>query len=215
METKAVVLKSLRLGEGLRALSLYTELLGRVNAIVKVKRGEFPIKFEPFSVVQLKLLQKGERFEVQEAKLIKENFPRSSAELHYRSKVVKPLIKMELPGSKKLFRLIESYLSIEEDFEVAYPMFLSKLLFLEGLYPQLRRCVKCGSGAIAAFSVKRGGVVCPVCKEEGEIGWSREHSRELVKLTKEPFKKVRGEVRRELLPQITRALEGHLKERID
>jgi len=215
METKGIVLKTLRLGNGLRAIFLYTELLGRVNAIAKVRRGEFPIKFEPFSVARFKLLQKGERFEVQGAKLIKENFPKTPALLQYRARVVKPLIGMEVPGSKKLFKLIESYLSIEEDLEVAYPMFLSKLLFIEGLYPQLRRCVACSSREIAAFSVKRGGVLCPRCGEGEELAWSKEHSKELVKLTKEPFRKVKESSRRELLPQITRALEGHLKERID
>ncbi|WP_456342693.1 DNA repair protein RecO [Thermovibrio sp.] len=215
METRGIVLKAQRLGEGLRALSLYTELLGRVGVIVKVRRGEFPVKYEPFSITRFKLVQKGDRFEVKEAKLIEENFPANQAELLYRARLVKPLLKMELPGSKKLFGLVESYLKIKEEFELAYPMFLSKLLFIEGLFPEVRRCVSCGRRKVVAFSVKRGGAVCSRCREEGDYKWSRELSRELIRLTKKPFEEVKGDYRRELLTPITRALSGHLRDRVD
>ncbi len=215
METRGVVLRALNLGEGLRALSIYTELLGRVGIVVKVKRGEFPVKYEPFSVSQFKLIQKGDRFEVKEAKLIKENFPRSIQELHYRARIVKLLLKTELPGSEKVFKLVENYLSINEAFELAYPMFLSKFLFLEGLFPEVRKCVSCGKREIAAFSVKKGGTVCRRCQAEGNIRWNKELSKEVIKLTKKPFEEVRKDYKRELLPKITQVLEGHFKERID
>ncbi len=215
METKGIVLKALRLGEGLRALTLYTQLLGKVGVIVKVRRGEFPLKYEPFSVTRFRLVQKGERFDVKEAGLIRSNFPKNSRELLYRARLVKPLLKMELPGSKKLLSLIENYLPISEEFNMAYPMFVAKFLFIEGLFPQVRRCVSCGREEVVAFSVKRGGAVCRRCKEAGEMDWNRELSRELIKLTKRPFEEVKGSYRRELLPQITRALLGHLKERVE
>lgn len=214
METKGVVLKAKRLGEGLRALSLYTELLGRINVIVKVKRGEFPIKYEPFSVTLFKLLQKGERFEVQEAKLIRENFPQSQEELLYRTRLVRPLLNSQFPGSQKLFKLIEFYIPLKEELQLAYSMFLSKLLFIEGLFPEVRKCISCGSKEVVAFSVKRGGVVCKRCTGEGDLKWNRELSRELIKLTKRPFGEVRREYRQELLPRITELLVSHLKERV-
>ncbi|WP_457681708.1 DNA repair protein RecO [Thermovibrio sp.] len=212
METKGIVLKSLRLGEGLRALSLYTELLGRVNAIVKVKRGEFPIKYEPFSITHFEIVEKGERFEVKKGKLIKENFPKSWEELLYKSQIVKPVISSQFPSSKKLFKLIEYYLSIKEEFPLARVMFLSKLLFIEGLFPEVKRCVSCKSPQIAAFSPKRGGVVCKRCRKEGDISWSRSESGELLKLTKKPFEEVKRSYERELLPKLETALKAHLRE---
>jgi DNA repair protein RecO (recombination protein O) len=92
-------------------------------------------------------------------------------------------------------------------------MFLSKLLFIEGLTPCLNRCVVCGKDELWGFSPKEGGVVCKRCSREGELRWSRAHSVEARRLIKEPFSKVVTGYRRELLPQITRAFEEHYRER--
>jgi DNA repair protein RecO (recombination protein O) len=213
MESRGIVLKSKNLGDGLRSLSLFTELLGRLNVIVKVKRGEFPLKYEPFSVTHFKLLQKGDRFEVVEGRLIKENFPKNQTELLYRSKLVKLLIPHQLSPNRKLFELLDRYLPIKRELPLAYGMFLSKLLFVEGIAPRLNRCVECGKREVWGFSPKKGGVVCKSCFREGELRWNLALSIEARKLIKEPFSKVVKSYSRKLLPQIVRAFEEHYKER--
>ena len=214
MKTEGVVLKSKVLGEGLRALSLYTKKLGRLNAIVKVQRGEFPLKYEPFSVSEFTLSQKKERFEVVKSKLLEENFPRNSEELNYRAKISRLVIPLPIPGNHKLFTLIRSYLKVKSEFELAYTMFTAKFLFVEGIFPQLRKCVCCKSKEIVGFSLEKGGVVCRKCAKGELLSWNRELSALTVKLTKEPFKKMVGKVKKRELKKVKELLLSHYAKRI-
>ncbi|WP_456457284.1 DNA repair protein RecO [Thermovibrio sp.] len=214
MKTKGIVLKSKLLGDGLRALSLYTDKLGRLNAVVKVQRGEFPLKYEPFSISEFTLSQKGERFEVINSKLLKENFPKNSKELEYRAKISRLLIPLPIPANLKLFNLIESYLKVEKEFELAFTMFTAKFLFVEGLFPELRRCISCKSKEIVGFSLKEGGTVCRKCVKEEVIPWNRELSALTVRLTKEPFRKMAEKVEKGKLKKIKELLLKHYEKRI-
>ncbi len=214
MKTEGVVLKSRILGEGLRTLSLYTKKLGRLNAIVKVQRGEFPLKYEPFSVSEFTLSQRGERFEVLKSKLLEENFPRNGKELEYRAKVSRLVIPLPIPGNHKLFNLIRSYLKVKSEFELAYTMFTAKFLFVEGIFPQLRKCVRCKSEEIVGFSLEKGGVVCRKCAKGELLPWSRELSALTVKLTKEPFKEMAGRIEKRKLRKVKELLLSHYAKRI-
>ena len=213
METEGVVLKSRDLGDRLRSLSVYTEKLGKLNLIVKFSSKDFPIKYQPFSITHFKLLQKGERWEVLEGKLVEENFPKNREELLFRSKVSRLLAPMELPPSVKVYRLVKKYIG-EGGAPPTYTAFLMKFLFLEGLLPQLFRCVECGSRNISHFSVKRGGVVCRKHSREGDLSWNREVSLEAYRLTKKTLKELKTEEFK-YLSLIERAAERHLTYRTE
>ncbi len=213
MKTEGVVLKSKDLGDRLRHLTVYTEKLGKVNLLVKLRSADFPIKYEPFSVTEFKLLQKGERWEVVEGKLVKENFPKNGKELLYRSKIARLLSPLELPPGRRLYRLIKRYME-EEGAPPAYQAFLMKFLFLEGLTPRLFRCIECGSSEISAFSVEKGGVLCRKCGEGSGLRWSREASVEAYTLTKEPLEKLKKKKFR-WLNLVETAAEKHLRYRTE
>ncbi len=213
METEGIVLKSKNLGDRLRHLSVYARKLGKINLIVKVKASEFPLKYEPFSITLFKLQQKGEKWEVLEGKLLKENFPKNREEFLYRSKVARLIAPLELPPNEKLYRLIEKYVA-EEGAPPTYTAFLMKFIFVEGLMPRLFRCVKCGSPAITHFSVKQGGVVCKKCYDREDIRWNRETSKEAHTLTKEPLNRLKT-MDFKWLNLIETAAEKHLRYRTE
>ena len=114
---KGVVLKSKLLGDSLRGLSLYTDKFGSVNAVVKVKKGEFPLKFEPFSFSSFKLKELGDRREIQEGRLIRHHFPENYRELHYRSRLSQLFLTYRLfePTFKQGVNLLGVVSCVEND----------------------------------------------------------------------------------------------------
>jgi len=216
MRSEGVVLSRKLLGNGLRSLTIYTERLGKVNALVKVERGDFPLKYEPFSISLFNFKFKGDRVEVEGAALVKPLFPTDLPKLKYLFKISSLLSGLSLPQNGKLYALLKSYLEVGKDYEVAFLMFLSKLLFLEGIFPQLSRCVKCSSKDFTFFSPEEGGVLCSRCAKENKLlfSWSRESSKLLLKLTKKPFKEVSQELstqERRDLGKLLQPLTEHLK----
>ncbi|RUM90944.1 MAG: DNA repair protein RecO [Thermovibrio sp.] len=214
MKVKGIVLRSKNLGDRLRHLSLYTDRLGRINLIFKLDNSQFPLKYEPFSVSEFELLQKEDRWELKGAKLLEENFPQTFDELIYRSKISKLIYPYELQPSKKLFNLIRTYLRLNNSFKLSYVAFLSKFLYIEGIFPRLFSCVRCGSKGISGFSFEEGGVVCENCKREGEIDWNRLSSLQLREITKGAI----SEIKKKKFNQLNRiryALEKHAQYRLN
>jgi len=95
MELKGFVIYSRQIGEKLRYVTLYTDKLGKVGLIVKLKKGDFPLALDLFSLSRFKVLQKGNEFEPQEFKLIRPHFPLSKEEFFYLSKVCKLLCRFD------------------------------------------------------------------------------------------------------------------------
>jgi len=215
---KGVVLKSKLLGDSLRGLSLYTDKFGSVNAVVKVKKGEFPLKFEPFSFSYFKLKELGDRREIQEGRLIRHHFPENYRELHYRSRLSQLFLTYHSPPDERLLNLLLTYLPVKGEFKKAYLLFFLKFLFLQGIYPHLSSCVECGSPHVVAFSPERGGVLCKGCLKNLEtepLGWSGRLSKAALILTKTSLKEAlkRQELFRDA-DKILKALNLHLKSRV-
>jgi len=213
METEGIVLKSRDLGDRLRHLSVYTERLGKLDLLVKIQSKEFPLKYEPFSVTLFKLKQKGEKWEVSESKLVKDNFPKNREELLYRAKISRLLLPLQLPPDRKVYRLVKMYMG-ERGAPPTYTAFIMKFLFLEGLMPRLFKCVECGSREISGFSVEKGGVVCKKCKSDEDLSWKRKVSEEAYRLTKEPLEKLKKN-KFKWLSLIETAAERHLRFRAE
>ena len=213
MKTEGVILKSKNLGDRLRYLSVYTEKLGKLNLLVKLQSNDFPIKYELFSVTLFKLQQKGKNWEILEGNLIKENFPRTPEEFKFRVRITKLLTPLELAPSSRIYTLLKKYIA-ENGNPPTYTAFLVKFLFLEGLMPQLFRCIKCGSRNVSWFSVEKGGVLCKNCREGETIRWNRSASMETLILIKEPLESLKKR-RFKWLNRIELAAEKHLRYRTE
>ncbi len=212
-KVKGFVLRSKDLGDSLRSLTLYTDLLGRLPAVVKLKAGDFPLKFDLFSLSQFFLREKAGRFEVVKAKLIKPHFPKTAREFFYRERISKLLASYQVAPSQRVFDLFSYYLSVTSEFKLAYVMFLLKFTFLEGVFPILSKCVLCGSKEIESFSLDKGGVLCSRCGE-GEFPWSYRDSRLSLKLLKAPFSSQKGSYPGKRLDRIKTVFERHLSYRL-
>ena len=214
MKVEGVVLKSKNLGDRLRQISIYSDKLGKVNLIFKYGLSEFPLKYEPFSISEFEVIQKRDRWELKGSRLIRENFPKSREELLFRSRISRLIYPYELQPSRRLFELIKTYISQREHLELSYVAFLSKFLFIEGIFPRIWRCVECGSPNLSGFSLKKGGVVCKKCRGREDFNWNREMSLQLKEITKNPLKKLK-ERNFSRLSDIGRVLEKHAQFRLN
>ncbi len=213
MKLLCYILKSSRLGNGLRHVAVFSKELGRVDLLTRLERGAFPLALEPFSTTEVEVLQKPDKFEIKRYKLLKTNFPQKKDRLIYLSKLSKLLIPYQLAPNTRLFELLQYYSQIEEKFQLAYTMFALKFAFLEGIFPTLNRCIKCGSSNLTAFSVKHGGVVCQNCREKSDYPWSIELSKTAIKLAKNPFKSEKSKEYGNLY-QLINPIEDHIRYRL-
>jgi DNA repair protein RecO (recombination protein O) len=179
--TEAVVLRSLRFSEADRILHLYTEERGRVGAIAKGARrtgSRFGGRLEPLSHVELVLYHgRGELATVTGASLVRPH----AATRDDRHRLAVGLIGSEAvlrlfpeqEQNERVFMALTRFLDAldEVDGGTARPeldplglAFQLKLLWLSGYLPHTGSCADCGgTGPIAGFSARAGGIVCRDC----------------------------------------------------
>jgi DNA repair protein RecO (recombination protein O) len=182
IETQAVVLRSLRLGEADRVLHLYTPDRGRIGAVAKgIRRtkSRFGARLEPLSHVELLLHQgSGELGTVTGVDLVDAH--RGAREDPYRLGVAlvgaEAVLRLfgEQEGQPRVFAALTRFLDLADEAPnraharpAADPLALAfqlKLLWLAGYLPHLETCVECGAeGALVGFSPAAGGAVCRSC----------------------------------------------------
>ncbi len=180
--TRAVVLSSRRLGEADRWLTLFTDEMGRVDAVVRgVRRtgSRWGGRLEPFNVCDLVLYRGRSRPTVISAQVV-DVFRRLRED---RDALVAAAVGCEAaallfaegePEQGAFALLQEGLRASDAGFEgpaTRAPLvlgFLTKLLDEAGYRPILDRCAACGGeGRALAFSAARGGLVCERCLAEG------------------------------------------------
>jgi DNA repair protein RecO (recombination protein O) len=171
---EGIVLRTIKLGEADRIVTLYTRENGKVRAVAKGIRktkSRFGGRLEPFSRVDL-LVYRG----------------RGSLDTITQAHTMRPFgdvrgVYSLLTSGAALVEIVEKMTEERERSFPTYallvaglealasgrtgnvvPAFLVKLLSISGYHPQLRSCAGCGSTAgLAAFSPALGGVACPAC----------------------------------------------------
>jgi len=178
LKSEAVVLRSIRYGEGDRVLHLYTPTRGRVAAIAKgarKARSRFGGRLEPFFRLEL-LLHEGrsDLLTVTAAETVFA-YPRlreRHASLDSAARACDAVARVFEAGDPNpaVFHLLCSELALLD----AQPAragranqlaFRLKLLLAAGLVPQLEACASCGEREhLLGFSGAAGGVVCSACE---------------------------------------------------
>ncbi len=90
----------------------------------------------------------------------------------------------------------------------------AKLLHLNGVFPKLNQCVKCGSPAVKYISLKAGGPLCEKCarKEQDSITFSPGMARELFFFLTRDFSEIsRFKGTRETYELLKDIVEMHLE----
>ena len=170
-----VVLRTIRLGEADRIVTLITSGHGKVRAVVKGVRktkSRFGSRLEPMSHVSLLLYQGRELDVVTQAETL-DHFRAVREDLDRLSKATSMLeavdqIVQEREESPRLYQMLVGALRAlaANDAPMLVPAFFWKVLSLEGMQPILDQCATCGAeDDLVAFDLAEGGALCRSCRQ--------------------------------------------------
>ncbi len=174
---QGVVLRTIRLGEADRIVTIMTEQHGKVRAVAKgVRRtaSKFGARLEPLSHVAILAWQGRSDLDiVNQAEVIdtfrtiREDLDRTSAALSMLEVVDQ--VGQERHANPQLYEMLVGALRVLDgaDTPMVAPAFFLKVLALEGSAPVLDMCVSCGeedSAQLVAFDLIEGGVHCRNCR---------------------------------------------------
>ena len=170
---QGVVLRSIKLGEADRIVSLMTQGHGKVRAVAKGIRktgSKFGARLEPATHVAFQCYKGRELDIVTQVETIDAN--RALRE-HYGclTHAVSMLeavdqVALEREANPALYRMLERALRTlaERPSPAVSTAFFWKLLSLEGFHPVVDMCARCGgAGPFTAWDVGEGGVLCASC----------------------------------------------------
>lgn len=170
---EGVVLKTIKLGEADRIVTLFTRTNGKMRAVAKGIRktkSRFGGRLEPFTRVQL-VVYRGRNLDTITSADILTSFEEVRADyarLTAAAALVDAVEKItpERERAFSTYALLLAGLGALADGRggTVVPAFLVKLLSLSGYHPQLSVCAGCGTDkGLSAFSPVIGGAVCNSC----------------------------------------------------
>jgi DNA repair protein RecO (recombination protein O) len=176
---QGVVLRTIKLGEADRIVSIATQGHGKVRAVVKGVRktkSRFGARLEPISHVALQLYQGRELDTVTQAESL-DHFRPIREDLDRVAKATSMLeavdqVAQERQPNVRLYQMLVGALRAlaARDAPLLLPAFFWKLLALEGFHPMLDQCAECGATeSLVAFDVGIGGVLCRSCRQGAAI----------------------------------------------
>jgi DNA repair protein RecO (recombination protein O) len=224
-----VVLRTIRLGEADRIVTLMTEQHGKVRAVAKgVRRtkSKFGSRVEPLSHVALLGWQGRSDLDIinqveviDTFRPVREDLDRMAAAMSMLEVVDQ--IGQERHGNPRLYEMLVGALAAlaERNSPMVAPAFFLKVLSLEGSAPVLEVCVSCGeedSAQLVAFDLTEGGVLCRSCRRgrvlsaAGLVLLRRTLGGGLAGVLAEP----RSSTTDEVTALATEAMEAHLDRRL-
>ncbi len=180
-KTQGIVLRSMKLGEADRIITLFTQTHGRVRAVAKgirKSKSRFGGRLDAFTHVDLMLYKGRSDLDIvtqadilTRPRRLRADYPAFCAASAMADAVDRTTPERE--RNVRAFLLLRTGLQALEDGAsdpalLAYA-FLAKLTSMGGIHPTLTACVECGSQGRAAFSHSRGGVVCGSCVERSDV----------------------------------------------
>lgn len=174
---RGMVLRTVRLGEADRIVTMMTERHGKVRAVakgVRRTRSKFGSRLEPLSHVallgwqgrsELDIVNQVEVIDANRA--VREDLDRVTVALSMLEVVDQ--VGQERHPNPRLYEMVVgavSALGLRNSPMIA-PAFFLKVLALEGTAPHLSSCVSCGEEAderLVAFDPVEGGLLCRQCR---------------------------------------------------
>jgi DNA repair protein RecO (recombination protein O) len=176
---QAVVLRTIKLGESDRIVTLATESRGKVRAVAKGVRktkSRFGGRLEPITHVSLLLYEGRQLDTVTQAETL-DHFRSVREDLGRVGKAtamleaVDHVVQEREPNSRLYQMLVGALRSLAaNDAPLLVPAFFLKLLAAEGFAPILEVCAACGGdGELVAFELMEGGALCASCRRGSAI----------------------------------------------
>lgn len=178
--TEGIVLKSIKLNEADKIVTIFTKDFGRIKGIVKGVRktkSQFGSSMENFTIIKL-LAFKGKNFNtISQSEIIQSFFPQSKDLFRYGlaiqcTEMVDRLLVEEDPYLElyELFKNLLLLLKDEQNPVLLVESFKWKLFALLGYQPELNRCTSCHhlvkKDEYYIFDISRGGICCLQCQRE-------------------------------------------------
>ncbi|MEX2555904.1 MAG: DNA repair protein RecO [Actinomycetota bacterium] len=177
---QGIILRTMRLGEADRIVTLMTQGSGKVRAVAKGVRktkSRFGGRLEPFTHVDV-LLYRGRELDIvtqceviSPFRAVREDYSRFAAGeaiLEVTDKVAE-----ERERNVRQFMLLLGALRAlagGEDPATVVDAFLLRTVSLAGFRPHLRACASCGRpGPHDRFSIAAGGLVCETCRNASAV----------------------------------------------
>jgi DNA repair protein RecO (recombination protein O) len=218
---EGVVLRTMRLGEADRIVTMMSKGHGKVRAVAKgVRRttSKFGGRLEPLSHVSM-LCWQGRELDIVNQAEVTDTFRAVREDLSRVAKAFTVLevvdqLAQERHANPRLYDMLVGALRALDgrDSELLVPAFLLKALALEGSEPVLDECVSCG----ARQDLVAGGVLCRSCRRGRAVSGEalsvlrRILGGGLAAVLVEPAGPVTGEV----AELTTEAMEVHLDRRL-
>ncbi|HYD09506.1 MAG TPA: DNA repair protein RecO [Acidimicrobiales bacterium] len=227
---RGIVLRTIKLGEADRIVTIVTEGRGKVRAVAKGVRktkSRFGARLEPLSHVALLLYEgRGDLDTITQAETVdafrsvREDLDRLT-QATALLEAVDHLVQEKEENPRVLQMLLGALRTLEAGpAPLVVPAFFWKLLAQEGFRPLLDECASCGTTEAAelrAFDLEVGGVLCRACAQGAlrlsPVGLAllrRMLGGDLVSVLAEPASQAGYEV--EALA--TKALEAHVERRM-
>lgn len=169
---EGIVLKTIKLGEADRIVTLFAREAGKVRAVAKGIRktkSRFGARLEPFTRVQMVIYRGRNLDTITSADIITsfDEVRRDYSRIRQASALADFVEKItpERERSLPTYALLHAALqALAQGKPNVVPAFVVKLLSHSGYHPQLSVCAGCGSeGPLGAFSAHLGGAVCWEC----------------------------------------------------
>lgn len=171
---EGIVLRTIKLGEADRILTIFTRDNGKVRAVAKGVRktkSRFGGRLEPFTRVELLVYRgRGELDTITGADIVDANTGvHRNFESLASATVMAEFVEKITPDREEassIYYLLQSGLeSLGRDLgPTVLPAFMVKLLSVTGFNPELTGCAGCGSGGfLGGFSPSLGGAICESC----------------------------------------------------
>ncbi len=172
---RGIVLRTIKLGEADRIVTLVTEGRGKVRAVAKGVRktkSRFGARLEPTSHVAVLCWEGRELDVINQAEAI-DSFRSVREDLDRLGRAATLLEAVDLvvqerdQNNARLYQMLLGALRTlaAQDAPLMVPSFLWKLLAAEGFRPVVDMCVACGGdGELVAFDLGEGGALCRDCR---------------------------------------------------
>jgi DNA repair protein RecO (recombination protein O) len=178
---EAIVLRTHKLGEADRIVTLLTRNHGRVRGVARGVRktsSRIGARLEPFSHVDVQLYAGRNLDTVTQVESIaahgaqlSSNYPRwtaGTAMLETAERLTPEEREPAIPQYVLLVAGLRALVLGEHDSGLILDSYLLRSLAIAGWSPTFDDCARCGaSGPHRAFSIPGGGVVCPQCRPPG------------------------------------------------
>jgi DNA repair protein RecO (recombination protein O) len=177
---EGVVLRTQKLGEADRIITILTKRTGKVRGVAKGVRktmSRFGARLEPFSHIDLQLHTGRSLDVITQVETVRpygealvSDYPRYTAGTAMLETADRLTVGEKEPALRQFLLLVGGLRTLVEgghEARLVLDAYFLRSLAVAGYAPALSECARCGAEAVRAFAIAAGGVVCGACRPAG------------------------------------------------